>query len=145
MPPQERTLECLTNMNVTAVAASPDAPEAENECRGLAQIIGRIGDKWVVMVVGHLSGGSMRFNGLMRAIPGISHRMLTITLRGLERDGVVARTAYATVPPRVDYELTELGRSLTKPLADLALWASTQRADIEAARGRYDAERAEAR
>ena len=131
-------------MDVLEVVDLTGAPGAESECRGLAQIIGRIGDKWVVMVVGHLSGGTMRFNGLMRAIPGISHRMLTITLRALERDGLVARTAYATVPPRVDYELTDLGRSLTKPLADLALWAGSQRSDIEAARRRYDAERAEA-
>ena len=111
-------------------------------CRGLAQIIDRIGDKWTVMVVGHLSEQSLRFNALMRAIPGVSHRMLTLTLRGLERDGLVKRTAYPTVPPRVDYELTTLGRSLTEPLAGMAQWASVKRAEIENAQRRYDESRA---
>ena len=113
---------------------------AREDCRGLAQIIDRVGDKWTVMVVGHLSDHQvLRFNALMRLIPGVSHRMLTLTLRGLERDGLVSRTAYATVPPRVDYALTELGRSLTDPLALLATWASARRAEIEAARCAYDA------
>ena len=118
----------------------PLRPEmsARDECRGLAQIIDRIGDKWTVMVVGHLSEGSMRFNELMRNIPGVSHRMLTLTLRGLERDGLVKRTPHATIPPRVDYELTELGRSLTHPLTQLAQWAAAQRGAIEAARQDYD-------
>jgi len=112
---------------------------ARDDCRGLAQIIDRVGDKWTVMVVGHLSEHEVvRFNALMRAIPGVSHRMLTLTLRGLERDGLVSRTAYATVPPRVDYALTELGRSLTKPLAHLAEWAAARRTDIEAARRCFD-------
>ena len=108
------------------------------ECRGLAQIIDRVGDKWTVMVVGHLSTGPLRFNALMRAIPGVSHRMLTLTLRGLQRDGLVRRTAFATIPPRVDYELTDLGLSLTKPLAELAAWASAKRRQIEQARENYD-------
>jgi len=111
---------------------------ARDECRGLAQIIDRIGDKWTVMIVGHLAGGSMRFNELMRSIPGVSHRMLTLTLRGLERDGLVKRTPHATVPPRVDYELTELGRSLTHPLIQLAQWAGAQRVAIECARQDFD-------
>lgn len=109
------------------------------ECRGLAQVIERVGNKWTVMVAGHLSGGTMRFNQLMRNIPGVSHRMLTLTLRGLERDGLVKRTPYATVPPRVDYELTELGLSLSEPLSVLARWASAKRTEIEAARTDYDA------
>ena len=105
----------------------------------LSQIIDRVGDKWTVLVVGYLSEHPVvRFNALMRAIPGVSHRMLTLTLRGLERDGLVKRTRYATVPPRVDYELTGLGRSLTKPLSLLAKWASAQRAEIEAAQRHYD-------
>ena len=108
------------------------------ECRGLAQIIDRVGDKWTVMVVGNLSTGPLRFNALMRAIPGVSHRMLTLTLRGLQRDGLVKRTAFATIPPRVDYELTDLGRSLTKPLAELAAWAGAKRRQIEEARENYD-------
>ena len=120
-------------------AAKIATPSERDECRGLAQIIGRVGDKWTVMVVGHLSeSGVMRFNTLMRAIPGVSHRMLTLTLRALQRDGLVRRTAYATVPPRVDYELTALGRSLTEPLSMLAEWASTRRSEIENAQREYD-------
>lgn len=116
-------------------------PEAVVDCRALGQIIDRIADKWAVMVVGHLSAsGTMRFNALMRAIPGVSHRMLTLTLRGLQRDGIVSRTAFATIPPRVDYALTPLGLSLTGPLSMLAGWASGNRVEIEAARVAYDVE-----
>jgi DNA-binding HxlR family transcriptional regulator len=105
----------------------------------LSAIIDRVGNKWTVMVVGHLSDRPVvRFNALLRAIPGVSHRMLTLTLRGLERDGLVKRTAYATVPPRVDYELTELGRSLKKPLSLLSKWASANQAKIAAAQTQYD-------
>ena len=122
-----------------AFAAKTSLQPERGECRGLAQIIDRVGDKWTVMVVGHLSEhGTLRFNALMRAIPGISHRMLTLTLRGLERDGLVRRTPYATVPLRVDYELTTLGRSLTEPLAMLAHWVSARREEIETARAEYD-------
>lgn len=116
-------------------------PDPATECRALGQIIDRIADKWAVMVVGHLSTADcMRFNALMRAIPGVSHRMLTLTLRGLQRDGIVSRTAYPTVPPRVDYALTPLGRSLTEPLSQLAGWAGEHRHEIETARATYDAE-----
>ena len=122
-----------------ADASSAAPASTRNECLGLAQVIDRIGDKWTVMVVGHLSQQpSLRFNALMRAIPGVSHRMLTLTLRGLERDGLVSRTAYATIPPRVDYALTPLGTSLTEPLALLARWAIDHRLDIESARSVYD-------
>ena len=121
------------------VVVEPGARDqaAATDCRGLAQIIDRIGDKWTVMVVGHLSAGPMRFTALMRAIPGVSHRMLTLTLRGLQRDGLARRTALATIPPRVDYELTGLGQSLTGPLAALAAWASANRPEIERARQDY--------
>ncbi|AFC86645.1 winged helix-turn-helix transcriptional regulator [Frateuria aurantia] len=110
----------------------------EAECRGLADVIARIGDKWTVMVCGHLSEGTHRFNALKHRIPGISHRMLTITLRGLERDGLVARKAYATVPPKVEYCLTPLGRSLTEPLAALASWARENRQALEQSRAAFD-------
>ena len=128
-------------MPPTAAVAFKATPQpGRDDCRGLAQIIDRVGDKWTVMVVGHLSErGTLRFNALMRAIPGVSHRMLTLTLRGLERDGLIRRTPYATVPLRVEYELTTLGRSLTEPLAMLARWASVKREEIESARLRYDA------
>ncbi len=125
-----------------ALAAKTSLRPESRDCRGLAQIIDRVGDKWTVMVVGHLSEhGTLRFNALMRAIPGISHRMLTLTLRGLERDGLVRRTPYATVPLRVDYELTTLGGSLTEPLAMLAHWAGARREEIETARAEYDTAR----
>lgn len=115
------------------------------DCRALGEIIDRIADKWAVMVVGHLSdGGTMRFNALMRAIPGVSHRMLTLTLRALQRDGIVRRTAFPTIPPRVDYALTPLGLSLTEPLSALAGWAGTHRMQVEAARVAYDVEIASA-
>ena len=111
------------------------------DCRALGEILDRIGDKWTIMVVGALSEGPMRFNAIMRHIDGVSHRMLTITLRGLERDGLVNRTAYATIPPKVEYELTKLGRSLIGPLTTLSDWVMRHRPAIEAARARFEAER----
>lgn len=104
------------------------------DCRALGGILDRIGNKWTVMVVGALAGGPLRFNQIMRKIGGVSHRMLTLTLRGLEADGLVTRTAYAEVPPRVEYELTDTGRSLIGPLKVLAEWAVEHRAAIEAIR-----------
>ncbi len=115
------------------------AAEGAANCKALGQIFERIGDKWTIMIVGALSRGPMRFNALQKAIPGLSHKMLTTTLRGLERDGLVTRTAYATIPPRVDYELTEQGHSLHEPLLTLASWARSQQGYIESSRQRYDA------
>ena len=114
------------------------AAEGEANCKALGQILDRVGDKWTIMVVGVLSGGTMRFNALQRAIPGVSHRMLAMTLRGLERDGLVKRTSFATIPPRVDYELTERGHSLHVPLLTLAAWARSQQSGIAASRQQYD-------
>ena len=122
---------------VSEKAAEPQEHEHE-ECRAVGQALDRIGDKWTVMVVGTLSKGPTRFNAMMRAIGGVSHRMLTLTLRGLERDGLVRRTAYPTIPPKVEYELTELGRSLIGPLKALATWAQRNRPAMEAARARFD-------
>ena len=112
-------------------------PDAET-CKALGNILDRVGDKWTVMVVGILSDGPMRFNALQRAVAGVSHRMLTLTLRGLERDGLVKRTAFATTPPRVDYELTKLGHSLKKPLEILAEWVRVNQSAIEQARKDFD-------
>lgn len=120
------------------------ASEGAANCKALGQILDRIGDKWTIMVVGVLSRGPMRFNALQRAIPGVSHRMLTMTLRGLERDGLVKRTSFPTIPPRVDYELTERGTSLQEPLKTLASWVRSQQAGIEASQQEYD-EKAKAR
>jgi DNA-binding HxlR family transcriptional regulator len=108
------------------------------DCRAVADVLARVGDKWTVYVVGNLSGGPMRFNEIRRAIGGISQRMLTLTLRGLERDGLVTRTVYPTIPPRVDYELTELGRTLIAPLRPIGDWALANRAAVEKAREAFD-------
>ena len=126
---------------MTTTAAIPaDLPKDDPyaECRALGQILDRVGDKWAVMVVGTLAYGPMRFNALMRAIGGVSHRMLTLTLRGLERDGLLTRTAYATIPPKVVYELTGLGRSLIEPLKVLKGWAVENQAAIDIARIAFD-------
>jgi DNA-binding HxlR family transcriptional regulator len=105
----------------------------------VADVLSRIGDKWTVYVVRLLSDGSMRFNEIKRAIPAISQRMLTLTLRGLERDGLVTRTIYPTIPPRVDYELTDLGRTLITTLMAMGEWAVSNRAKVEKARAAFDA------
>ena len=96
-------------------------------CGAMGDILNRIGDKWSVMVVGHLTNKTMRFNELRHSIGGISQRMLTLTLRNLERDGLVTRTVYPEIPPRVEYQLTELGRTLTEPLDTLWNWAAQHR------------------
>jgi DNA-binding HxlR family transcriptional regulator len=112
-------------------------------CTLLSETLARIGDKWTVLVVEQLSEegrrGPMRFNEIRRSIDGISQRMLTLTLRALERDGLVTRTVHPTIPPRVEYELTELGRSLRRPLVAVAEWARANRATIAEARKVFDA------
>jgi DNA-binding HxlR family transcriptional regulator len=112
-----------------------DASHAD--CHALAETLARIGDKWTVMVVGTLQDGPLRYNEIHRIVDGISQRMLTLTLKGLEQDGLVTRTMFPTIPPRVDYELTELGRKLIVPLQGLYDWAVEHRADMLAARGRF--------
>jgi DNA-binding HxlR family transcriptional regulator len=109
-------------------------------CQVISSLLSRIGDKWTVLVVTTLANGSRRFNELRRDIPSVSQRMLTLTLRNLERDGLVSRTVTPTIPPRVDYELTELGRSLVGPLHGLEMWALEHVEDIHAAHARFDAE-----
>jgi DNA-binding HxlR family transcriptional regulator len=112
--------------------------EGTESCRPVADVLARVGDKWTVYVVRLLSDGPMRFNEIRRSVGGISQRMLTLTLRGLERDGLVTRTVYPTIPPRVDYELTELGRTLICILVPLGQWAVENRATVEQARARFD-------
>lgn len=121
----------------TSRTPAPSSPDAET-CKAFGNILDRVGDKWTVLVVGALAAGPMRFNALQRATEGVSHRMLTLTLRGLERDGLVKRTAFATVPPRVDYELTKLGQSLKPALEVLAAWVRTNRVAVEDARKAFD-------
>lgn len=108
-------------------------------CRAISEILNRVGDKWSVLIVGTLAEGSKRFNELRREIPSISQRMLTLTLRGLERDGLVTRTVTPSIPPRVDYELTELGRSLQGPVTALADWAIANIEAVYVAQTRFDA------
>jgi DNA-binding HxlR family transcriptional regulator len=124
---QEGTIDIPGNLHV---------PE---DCRAVSEVLSRVGDKWTVLVVSELGNGPKRFNEIRRALGSISQRMLTLTLRGLERDGLVTRTVFPTIPPRVDYELTKLGHSLLEPVSGIGLWARQNRAAIEAARQRFDA------
>ena len=122
----------------TRVPALPPQPHLDSDCRGVASILARVGDKWSVFVIMMLGDGPKRFNEIKRLIGGISQRMLTLTLRGLERDGLVTRTVFPTIPPRVDYELTDLGRGLSKPVRSLGQWAMDHQSEIEVARARFD-------
>jgi DNA-binding HxlR family transcriptional regulator len=107
-------------------------------CRKAGSVLARIGDKWSVMVVMVLASGPRRFSEIKRAVHGISQRMLTFTLRGLERDGLVIREVHDAVPPKVVYELSALGHSLREPVAALGRWAFTHQDEIEDARNRFD-------
>jgi DNA-binding HxlR family transcriptional regulator len=117
----------------------PGHMHVTEDCRAVSDVLQRIGDKWSILVVGRLGGGPMRFNELRTVIGGISQKMLTTTLRNLERDGFVTRTAFATIPPRVDYELTDLGRELLVPVNALGDWARDNIVRIDAARAKFDA------
>ena len=108
------------------------------ECRAVSSILSRIGDKWTVLIVMMLADGPRRFNELKRLIGGISQRMLTLTLRGLERDGFVSRTMFPTIPPRVNYELTPLGHSLRGPIEAIGNWAFAHIPVVERARADFD-------
>ena len=108
------------------------------DCRAISDVLARVGDKWSVLVVTRLGAGSLLFNELRRSIGGISQRMLTLTLRGLERDGLVTRTVFPTIPPRVDYALTPLGRDLLEPVSALGDWATRNQAKIARAREKFD-------
>jgi DNA-binding HxlR family transcriptional regulator len=116
----------------------PDHHLDHTECRKVSQILARVGDKWSVLVIMQIESGPRRFNEIKRAIGGISQRMLTLTLRGLERDGLVTRIIFPTIPPRVEYELTNLGRSLCRPVIALGTWAQAHLAEIDAARSAFD-------
>jgi DNA-binding HxlR family transcriptional regulator len=115
-----------------------DVTPLSPECQRVNEVLARIGDKWSALVVMLLSDGPRRFNELRRTIGDISQRMLTMTLRGLERDGLVKRTVYPTKPPRVEYELTEMGHSLREPVAALGKWAFSHLDVIQAARLAFD-------
>jgi len=102
------------------------------------QILDRVGDKWSLLVIGLLGEGDRRFNEIRRRVDGISQRMLAVTLRGLERDGLVTRTVYPTVPPKVEYSLTVMGRTLLSTVCELVEWADLYAGDVDRARTRYD-------
>jgi DNA-binding HxlR family transcriptional regulator len=111
---------------------------SHGSCVAVREVLNRIGDKWSVLIVQLLADDPKRFSELKHAIEGISQRMLTLTLKGLERDGLVTRTVYPTTPLRVEYKLTDLGRTLRKPIQSLAKWAQENRERIQESRNRYD-------
>jgi len=117
---------------------------SDEECVSINEVLSRVGDKWSLQVISKLGEGRMRFTELKRSIDGISQRMLTLTLRQLERDGLVVRTVYPTVPPKVEYTLSELGRTIRVPVTALANWALTYRLDIQAARVAFESKQTEA-
>ena len=117
------------------VTSDCDTPEAVE----VRQILNRVGDKWSILVIAMLDRGTQRFTELRREIEGISQRMLALTLRQLERDGLVKRTVYPVVPPKVEYELTDLGSTLLESVRGLVSWAQEHRGQVAAARAEYDA------
>ena len=124
-------------MKVPGNVKRPEGSEVDS-CLFVREVLSRIGDKWSVLVIVLLGDSTRRFNEMRRMIEGISQRMLTLTLRGLERDGLVTRAVYPTVPPRVEYALTPLGKKLRQTVTDLAQWAVDNRKNIERARTEFD-------
>jgi DNA-binding HxlR family transcriptional regulator len=116
-----------------------ELPDRESaDCRAVSAVLARVGDKWSVLIIVLLGDGPKRFNEIKRMVGGISQRMLTLTLRGLERDGLVKRTQFPTIPPRVDYQLTQLGRSLREAVEPLGIWARSHVKHIARARAAFD-------
>lgn len=135
------TADELAHAHAVAAKGPPDPHLPDPRVEALVtQVIGRVADKWTMLILEALeTGGELRFKALGRAVPGISQKMLTQTLRAMERDGLVHRTVYAVVPPRVDYRLTDLGRSLGAAFCGVWIWAEENLTTIEEARGRFDA------
>jgi DNA-binding HxlR family transcriptional regulator len=121
-----------------AAASELTAVGQPTSCRA-REVLQRVGDKWSMLVIDLLGQGTMRFTELHRSIDGITARMLTVTLRGLERDGIVTRTIHPVIPPRVEYALTPMGRTLLDTIGQLVSWADGHLHEIEAARAAYDA------
>ncbi len=119
-------------------ASEPAAVVQPTACRA-REVLQRVGDKWSMLVIDLLGQGTMRFTELQRSVDGITARMLTVTLRGLERDGIVTRTIHPVIPPRVEYALTPMGRTLLDTIGELVSWADSHLPEIEAARAAYDA------
>jgi DNA-binding HxlR family transcriptional regulator len=116
---------------------------ASEDCRALSSILARVGDKWTVLIVVLLGDGPKRFNEIRRMVGGISQRMLTFTLRGLERDGLLTRTVFPTTPQRVDYELTKLGSTLWDAVEPLSTWARAHVGEILTSRQQFDGKQAQ--
>lgn len=126
-------------MSPSHIELPKDMPSPETEgCQATRGILDRVGDKWSFYIIATLANGTKRFNELKSEIEGISQRMLTLTLRGLERDGLITRTIYPTIPPRVDYELTALGMTLLEPVMSLVRWADANKLAISEARTHFD-------
>ena len=122
----------------------PRHPKVTEECQSVSEVLGRVGDKWTVLIVSLLGSGPKRFSELQRSVHGISHKMLATTLRNMERDGFCTRTVFPTIPPRVEYALTKLGRELLVPVQALAEWAIANRERLNAARRQFDEQNAPA-
>src|SRR5437870_9946274 len=112
--------------------------QSSAECVSINEVLARVGDKWSLQIISRLGERTLRHTELKRSVEGISQRMLTLTLRQLERDGLVQRTVYPTVPPKVEYRLSDFGRTILIPVTALAEWALTYRLDIQAAREAFD-------
>ncbi|GAC1579249.1 MAG: hypothetical protein NVS3B5_12300 [Sphingomicrobium sp.] len=139
MKPENIAVPGLNYRQPVALTDATPNQHLPGACQEVSSILSRIGDKWTVLVVMMLADGPRRFNDLKRSIGGVSQRMLTLTLRGLERDGMVIRTIYPTIPPRVEYQLTDLGHSLRVPVDALGSWAFDHLPCIAAARAAFDA------
>ncbi|HAV1872811.1 TPA: helix-turn-helix transcriptional regulator [Enterobacter hormaechei subsp. steigerwaltii] len=126
-------------MSLRNIHETQRMPRPSDEgCKATREILDRIGDKWSIYIIATLSNGTLRFNELKRSVDGISQRMLTLTLRALERDGLITRTMFPTIPPRVDYELTELGKTLLGPIMALVNWANDNKLNIIEAHKGFD-------
>jgi DNA-binding HxlR family transcriptional regulator len=128
-----------TNLVLEHTEVAVELPDRGSEdCRAVSSVLARVGDKWSILIIVRLGDGPKRFNEIKRMVGGISQRMLTLTLRGLERDGLVKRTQFQTIPPRVDYELTQLGRSLWDAVEPLGAWARAHVKQIARAQAVFD-------
>ena len=136
--PQEGTFLSARHSDVPVDVRSVTAGPGHGNCRDVTPVLNRVGDKWSMLIIMILADGSLRFNELKRAIDGISQRMLTLSLRSLERDGLVSRTVTNAVPVRVDYALTELGMSLREPVKGLGEWAMAHIGCIRSAQIAFD-------
>ncbi|GAA2858531.1 helix-turn-helix domain-containing protein [Streptosporangium fragile] len=143
--PHRRTISSASQQPDSGRPATVDLADGEpgeqdeEACRQVLRILSLIGDKWSILIIGKLRDRTLRFGELHRAVTGVSQRMLTLTLRQLERDGLLTRTVHPSVPPRVDYALTELGGTLLDSVVALGEWAVAHRREIDDNRRRYDA------